>query len=210
MIEIVCSGCSERKQKKDSGSRFPNLCNKCSRAEREKIRSQSERRKEYRRIYYAEHREDVRIICLNWRLLNPERHTWNARKWQKENPEKNLKNKINFKNMNPGIFVEYSRIRRRKYPEENKINCNKRRARSINAMGSFSKNEWEFLIDKQNGRCFDCGDVTKLTIGHKIPLSKGGSNLIENIIGQCMLCNNKQHTKIHPKATLSLFDRMKE
>jgi len=59
--------------------------------------------------------------------------------------------------------------------------------------------EWE-LLKKQYGYCCPhCGKsepVIQLTEDHIIPLSKGGSDLIENIQPLCRNCNCKKGTKI--------------
>lgn len=57
--------------------------------------------------------------------------------------------------------------------------------------------EWE-LLKKQYGYACPCCNKQepeiKLTEDHIIPLSKGGSDLIENIQPLCLKCNMKKHT----------------
>lgn len=47
------------------------------------------------------------------------------------------------------------------------------------------------------GRCAICGDPVskkKMTISHKVPLSKGGTNGISNLMLACWDCNQMQHS----------------
>lgn len=84
-----------------------------------------------------------------------------------------------------------------------KVKSDKRRALEQNAEGSYTAEEWLELCEKQDWKCIDCGKEDKnMTVGHALPLSKGGSNYISNIIGQCLPCNLKQHTNIHWSITL--------
>lgn len=76
-------------------------------------------------------------------------------------------------------------------------NC--RRALRNNAIGFHTEGEWETLKAQYNWTCPSCKKrepKIKLTEDHIIPLSKGGSNNIENIQPLCRSCNCKKHTKI--------------
>ena len=80
-----------------------------------------------------------------------------------------------------------------------RISKAKQRALKNKAEGHFTPYEWE-LIKKQYGyKCPSCNKKEpqiKLTIDHIIPLSKGGSNWIENIQPLCNSCNSSKNVKI--------------
>ena len=96
--------------------------------------------------------------------------------------------------------------RRKKYKEWTKDNYDKklwlnmqRRVMKLKANGSHTFGEWENLRAQYNWTCLACGKKEpqiKLTEDHIIPLSKGGSDNIENIQPLCRSCNSKKHTKI--------------
>jgi hypothetical protein len=98
------------------------------------------------------------------------KHTVYMREWRKRNPEK--------------------------LREHKRINQHNRRVAKKN--GRFTLPEWREIISRQNGLCFDCGERRRMTIGHLVPLAKGGLHCAANIVAQCMACNHKQGTAIHP------------
>ena len=71
--------------------------------------------------------------------------------------------------------------------------------RKKEASGGHSFEEWELLKAQYNWTCPSCQkkeSEIKLTQDHIIPLSRGGSENIENIQPLCKSCNCKKHTKI--------------
>ena len=76
---------------------------------------------------------------------------------------------------------------------------NARRKERLRLAGGFhTEHEWELLKIQYNNTCPACMDKSKkLTKDHIIPISKGGSNNIENIQPLCKRCNSKKHTITH-------------
>ncbi len=72
---------------------------------------------------------------------------------------------------------------------------NRYRAREKAAPGHFTEEDWSKQYKLQNGKCFYCNKIKKLTIDHKVPLSRGGSNCPDNIVLACLSCNCKKNDK---------------
>ncbi len=71
----------------------------------------------------------------------------------------------------------------------------RRRAREAHATGSLSATEWLDLVASYRARCAYCGSVAPLEMDHRIPLVRGGTNAIDNILPACGRCNRRKHTR---------------
>lgn len=71
----------------------------------------------------------------------------------------------------------------------------RRRARKEKVGGIFTKVEFQSLCEGYGNICLCCRQQKPLCADHVIPLSRGGSNSIENIQPLCRSCNCKKHSK---------------
>ena len=110
-------------------------------------------------------------------------------------------------------WIENAKIARKKHPIRNwkggvslnkdYVSWRKNRRNIIKKIlnkngSSHTFGEWELLKKQYNLICPSCGESEpeiKLTKDHIIPLSKGGSDNIENIQPLCKKCNCKKYTK---------------
>ena len=106
-----------------------------------------------------------------WRLKNP--NYW--RKWRKANP---------------GKKAEYDR--RYYNPEKRSIRNRQRYAWEKGAEGNYTAEDFKMLCKEFHYRCACCGRKVKLEADHIVPLSKGGSNNIDNIQPLCKSCNSSK------------------
>jgi 5-methylcytosine-specific restriction endonuclease McrA len=124
--------------------------------------------------YKSTHREQVRKRMDQWRLKNLDR----LREYDRQ------RFPIRYA-IDPLPWLHRSRKRRAKI-------------KSISLDGSFTKSEVNALLEKQKWRCAYCGIslyFIEQHIDHKTPISRGGSNYIENIAVTCASCNQSKHTK---------------
>lgn len=89
----------------------------------------------------------------------------------------------------------YHRRYAKKNPERIAHLKARRYARERNAEGSHTLEDWKLLKEKFGNRCAVCREDKKLTKDHIQPLSKGGTDYIENIQPLCRNCNSKKHNK---------------
>ena len=173
--------------------------------------------KEYNRQYYTEHSEEIKERNAQWRANNPEyyiehreeilerQHQYYAknrekinercRQYRKEHPreynEEDRKRGAQWRANNPNYHHQYRIDNADKY----RAHTANRHARSMAAEGTFTDEQFTELCKQYDNRCLRCREVKKLAADHIVPLSKGGSNYIDNIQPLCKSCNSKKGTR---------------
>jgi 5-methylcytosine-specific restriction endonuclease McrA len=142
-----------------------------------RLRTASARR-EYKKRFWAEHKQRLTAEHYAWHLANREKVLELHRNWRRKNPH-------------------YFRVAN-----------NRRRALEVNAHGSHTAEEWCAILKKYKNRCADCGFKGPLTEDHIIPLSKGGSDFAYNLKPLCQSCNSRKHNKLLSGVHFSLFDKV--
>lgn len=101
------------------------------------------------------------------------------------------------------------RARYRKHTEMFIANAKKRKLRMKELIGSHTKAEWQELLERYNWKCAYCGTklinkpgLNQATRDHVIPISKGGTDYIDNIVPACRSCNSKKNNRLDYKAPL--------
>lgn len=109
----------------------------------------------------------------NWRSRNPDKvREQTARRDRAKCKENNLK----WNNRNP----EYAKIARH----------NRR------AAGTMNPNAFQILGDKYGFFCLKCKSTEKLEIDHVVPVSKQGTNDMNNLQILCMTCNRVKYIDV--------------
>lgn len=133
--------------------------------------------------YQKANSDKVNAAHKDWAARNREAVNAYSREYYIQNRAKKRMQKLTWKINNPDAV---------------RVMVHRRRA-AYKAGGHLSAAQWRGICEGQDHKCFDCGEAKPLTIGHIVPLSKGGGNHAENIIAQCQSCNSKQGRQIHPK-----------
>lgn len=147
---------------------------------------------EKRNEYWTSKRKDP-----IWRCKKAEYMKQYLIKWRLENPELSKQKQLNFIKSHPDYFKKW-----RKTPKgvlSEKLKSQRRWARERNAPGRHTMQEWIQIKTMNAYLCNNCGNMEpfiQLTVDHIIPLTKSGSDNIENIQPLCQRCNSKKGNRL--------------
>lgn len=134
--------------------------------------------------YYKKRGEIQRNASRNWKAKNKDKQQGYWRDWYEENKEHRAEYFRQYQVDKPYVILEKSR---------------RRRARKINAPSSFTEADFQRKLAEHGFKCFYCGKELKkgdITRDHYIPISKGGSDSIINIVPACRSCNCRKRNKM--------------
>lgn len=93
-------------------------------------------------------------------------------------------------------------------PERVRIKNANRRAREAEAEGFFTESEWGYVLETWDNLCAFCGIGDEpMTIEHWIPLSRGGTNWVENLAPACTSCNSSKNDSKVDEWTDRIYER---
>ena len=158
-------------------------------ADPEWCRQQKERAAKYR----AGRTEMLRERQRKWREANPEKKKAIGARYHLKHRER-LNAKQRAKNRSPErrhFMREYAPQHRAANPDLYRTYSHNRNARR-KAGGTHTVAEWLAKLAEHNGRCVYCGTDQDITRDHDTPLSRGGTNTIDNIVPACGSCNYRK------------------
>lgn len=126
------------------------------------------------------------------------------KKWRKENPIDSLMTMRLWRKNNVDRRNQLQRIWAKKNKEYVYFMNRQRRNASKNAPGKHTLKEWKELKKTYNYTCPSCLKIEpEITLeeDHIVPISKGGTNYIQNIQPLCGNCNRKKYTTTKIYAT---------
>jgi 5-methylcytosine-specific restriction endonuclease McrA len=137
--------------------------------------------------------EKAREAMRRWREQHPDDHRAENRAYYARDPERRQRQ----------IDASPNRRAVRKAADA------RRRSRKLHADGSYTYVEWLLLVVAYGGRCAYCARIAVLHADHRIPLARGGSNAIQNILPACARCNLRKGrlTEAEFRARLAAEDR---
>jgi 5-methylcytosine-specific restriction endonuclease McrA len=83
----------------------------------------------------------------------------------------------------------------RRNPDLRRAKAHRRRARDASANGFWTQDEWLALVAAHWNACAYCGRFVQLTVDHRVPLARGGSNWIWNLLPACGRCNRRKSSR---------------
>lgn len=138
-------------------------------------------------------RDRIREVIKQWRLRNLVKSREYSARYRSKNRERVLETVRRY-------HALHTEERRRAAAEWRKRNPGRhasiqaaRRARELKAQGSHTHAEWLAMVDLFDRCCAYCGQRGPLTRDHVVPLARGGTNWIDNIVPACRICNARKN-----------------
>lgn len=208
-----CPKCGETKDVSEFGKKKgrkdglqPHCKACCSEYVRAWKRANKEKLLEQKRAYRQANKEKIADYKREYRQANKEKIAEKQRAYQQSNKEKLAEYNRAYRKDNKEKLAEYHRAYWK--TEAGKDNSRRaRNARRARKCGAAGFHDFAASLEIYGDKCALCGDAeAKLTVGHIIPLSKGGSNWQWNIRPECASCNCSKGTKLDEELSAEWWD----
>ena len=200
---LTCSRCGITKpvsefSKGHNKSGYRSNCKQCV---HELYLADKERILQQHKDYYENNKESYLDNCKNYRNTHKEKRKEYFKEYYIENSEY-LKKRSNERFHNS---TEEQIIHRRELAKKQRAKAETkeykrqkqqfRQAIKRKLPNDFTQEEWELVIQFFDGECAYCGEKTKLTQDHIIPMSRGGGYTKSNIVPCCGKCNSSKQDR---------------
>lgn len=144
---------------------------------------------QYKKDWAFKHKDEIKVRLKNWYLNNKDK----IKAYRIKNRERILQQKRESYQRNKETYKLYWKTPKARH--QAKIQKYKNRS-ILKSLKHHSNKEWLDLLKQYDGKCVDCGTKEKIEKDHVIPLSKGGNDLIKNILPRCRICNARKGNKV--------------
>lgn len=182
----ACKACYNKQSKAYS------LSNKSSLSEYQKVyaNKNKEQLKEYRKQYNEDNFDEIAKKKKAYYRANREKTLEYNRDYYENNRESIIYNSIKYGQSMPGKMSKRAVMQKRKLQK------------TYTNDGTLTKDTLSDLYKKQKGQCKYCDELLDFSVKHSvhldhvIPLSKGGSHSISNVVWSCKSCNLRKSDKM--------------
>lgn len=146
--------------------------------------------KSYNKAYYQENKEKIKAQVEQYKKITGYKH-----KLSEEQKAKSRARAKAWYQANKQVMIDRAKEWKKSNPD--KVNAGSRSyaSRRRGAEGKYSVADYLKIKNRQGGLCAYCQDNKANSIDHIVPLSRGGSNYIGNILPVCGYCNSSKGAK---------------
>ena len=147
---------------------------------------------ERQKIFYTNHPEKRRQYD---KKRDKNNNYLSQKSYKEKNLSKHRRRQKEYADNHRDEVNKNSKVWRMRHPDKVSAARHTVRAQRKGAEGTHTPEEWRELCERYGNKCLCCNEVKPLTVDHVIPLSKGGTNYIDNIQPLCKSCNCRKSTK---------------
>jgi len=119
-----------------------------------------------------------------------------TRQWKIDNPDRRKHNDAAYRERNREALRAKGRDYDRSHPIERKARKHVYLGRKYGADGSYTAAEIRRLIAAYDNKCAYCSvPLDRVELDHRIPLTRGGTNYIDNLVPACRRCNASKNDR---------------
>lgn len=177
--------------------RSSNICTECSKKSIKAYREANKQKLcEVSKKYNQENSDKVKKRKKAYREANKEKIQDYQQKWHKVNKERTRVYNSNYHSMNREEIHKrqkhYRKLEQGKSAISRGHRNRKARKQSIHLV-KYTDQQLKERYEQFSNCCSYCLKETKLFRDHFIPVSKGGSDCLGNIVPACLTCNSSKH-----------------